>query len=130
VVGLDTNLFVRVLVGDDAEQTKKAERAFLRHAQGDGVFVSLVVLAEIAWVLSTGYDLDRATIHGLLLRLLRTRGVKTEDFELVEAALEAYRTGKADLPDYLILAKARSRGAARLLTFDKKLAAARWVSLL
>jgi predicted nucleic-acid-binding protein len=130
VVGLDTNVIVRVLVGDDAEQTKKAERAFLRHAQGDGIFVSVVVLAEIAWVLSTGYDLDRATIHGLLTRLVRTRGVKTEDFELVEEALDAYRTGKADFPDYLILTKARSRGAARLLTFDRKLAAERWVSLL
>jgi predicted nucleic-acid-binding protein len=130
VVGLDTNVLVRVLVGDDPEQTRKAERAFLRHAQGDGLFVSLVVLAEIAWVLSTGYDLGRTEIHNLLTRLVRTRGVKTEDFELVEEALDAYETGRADFPDYLILAKARSRGAARLLTFDKKLAAERGVSLL
>jgi predicted nucleic-acid-binding protein len=120
VIAFDTNVLVRVLVGDDPVQTKKAERAFAEHARGDGIFVSLVVLAEIGWVLSVAYQWDRATIHGRLSRLARTRGVVLEDLELVEAALDRYHEGKAELADYLILGKAHG-GGARLLTFDKRL---------
>lgn len=129
MMGFDTNVLVRVLVGDDPAQTKKAERAFADHCKGDGVLVTLVVLAEIAWVLSAAYEWDRATIHERLSRLVRTRGVTFEDLELVEAALESYRSGRADLADYLILVKAQSAGAG-LLTFDRRLSREDGVTLL
>jgi predicted nucleic-acid-binding protein len=129
VVAFDTNVFVRVLVGDDPAQTKRAERAFLEHAKGDGIFVSLVVLAEIAWVLAAAYEWDRLTIHGRLSRLVRTRGVVFEELEWVEAALERYAAGPADLADYLVLGKATSVGA-NLLTFDKRLGRAHGARLL
>ncbi len=129
MVAFDTNVLVRVLVGDDPAQTKKAERAFAQHAKGEGVFVSLVVLAEMAWVLVAAYDWDRMTIHTRLSQLVRTRGVSFEDLELVEAALEGYKTGKAELADYLIVGKAKDIGA-ELLTFDKRLARLECVTLL
>lgn len=121
MVAFDTNVIVRVLVGDDPVQTKKAEKAFVSHVNDSGVFVSLVVLAETSWVLAAAYQWDRATIHGRVRRLVRTRNVVIEDLELVERALDEYVTGKAELADYLILGKART-AADQLLTFDKKLA--------
>jgi predicted nucleic-acid-binding protein len=99
---------------------KKAERAFFPHAKGDGIFVSLLVLAEVGWVLSVAYQWDRATLHDRLSRLARTRGVVVEDLDLVESALAGFRVGKADLADYLILGKAQG-GGGPLLTFDKRL---------
>lgn len=48
---LDTNVLVRVLVGDDPDQTALAEQAFLDAIACGGVFVPDVVLAEVAWVL-------------------------------------------------------------------------------
>ncbi len=121
MVALDTNVVVRILVGDDPVQTKKAERAFVEHAAGDGIFISLVVLAEVAWVLRAAYEWERPIIHGRLDRFVRTRGVSFEDLELVQAALEEYASGKAELADCLIVGKARSAGAT-LLTFDRRLA--------
>ncbi len=121
MVAFDTNVVVRVLVGDDPAQTKRAERAFVEHAKSDGVFLSLVVLAETAWVLAAGYGWDRATIESRLRRLLRTRNVVVEDIELVERALDEYAAGRAEVADYLILGKARQH-AGELLTFDKRLA--------
>lgn len=121
MIAFDTNVLVRVLVGDDPVQTKKAERAFVAHANGDGAFVSLVVLAEVGWVLAAAYEWDRSTIHARMTRLVRTRGIEIEDVELVERALQDYAAGKADLADYLVLGKARAVGA-ELLTFDRKLA--------
>lgn len=129
MVALDTNVVVRILVGDDPVQTKKAERAFVEHALGDGVFISTVVLAEVSWVLSAAYEWDRATIHARLGRLVRTRGVAFEDLGLVHAALDEYAAGKAELADYLIVGTARGRGAT-LLTFDRRLARSPGVALL
>jgi predicted nucleic-acid-binding protein len=130
VVAFDTNVLIRVLVGDDPAPARKAERAFLLHAKGDGVFVSLIVLAEIFWVLSAAYAWDRATIHDRISRLVRTRGVELEELELVQQALDSYAAGKADLADYLILGKARQAAGGPLITFDKKLAREPGITLL
>mgnify|MGYP001587490365 CR=1 FL=1 len=54
MVAFDTHVLVRVLVGDDPAQTRLAERAWVRHARHGGVYISLVVLAEIAWVNDDG----------------------------------------------------------------------------
>jgi len=120
VVRVDTNVVVRLLVGDDPAQTRKAERAFLAHARNDGVYVSLVVLAEVGWVLSSAYEWDRATLHARISQLIRTRGIVVEELELVQRALDDFHQGKADFSDYLILGKARESGGP-LLTFDRKL---------
>ncbi len=130
MAAFDTNVIVRVLVGDDPAQTKRAERAFVEHTEGEGVFVSLVVLAEVSWVLAAAYDWKRAVIHERLSRLVRTRGVVVEELELVSRALDGYIAGGADLADYLILEKARGAAGATLLTFDKKLAREKGATLL
>ena len=71
---LDTNVVVRLLIGDDPLQTPIAERAFLDAIASGGIDLPDVVLAEVAWVLR-GYDLDRQSRYELLERLVRTRGV-------------------------------------------------------
>lgn len=129
MVAFDTNVFVRILVGDDPAQTKKAERAFVEHTNGEGVALGLVVLCEIAWVLAAAYGWDRATVHKRLQRLVRTRGVTVDELENVEAALDAFASGKADLADYLIAGHARAAGH-ELLTFDKRLAKEAFATLL
>jgi len=105
VVTLDTNVLVRLLVGDDPAQTRLAERTFLEHTGGDGVFVPIVVLVETAWVLA------------------QNPGVMLE-------ALIDHANGTADLADYVIRASASSAGALPVLTFDRKLAREEDVELL
>jgi predicted nucleic-acid-binding protein len=130
VVAFDTNIVVRLLLRDDAVQAKKAEQAFLRHARGDGVFLSLVVLVETVWVLAYTYALDRKAIHDHLRSLIRTRGVGVEEADLVQDALDAYAKGVADFADYVILAATRRAGCKALLTFDRRLGKERGVSAL
>jgi predicted nucleic-acid-binding protein len=130
VVAFDTNVVVRLLLRDEAAQAKKAEHAFLRHARGDGVFLSLVVLVETAWVLAYTYELNRGAIHDHLLALTRTRGVVVEEAERIQEALDAYSTGAADFADYVILAGMRAAGCKALLTFDRRLGRERGVSVL
>ena len=125
---LDTNVVVRLLIGDDLQQTPIAEQAFLDAIASGGVYLPDVVLAEVAWVLR-GYDLERATRYQLLERLVRTRGVVVDDIDAVIDALEQFRLG-GDLADQLILARAASTGALPVLSFDRRFAASEGVELL
>ena len=125
---LDTNVVVRLLIGDDPQQTPIAEQAFLAAIASGGVYLPDVVLAEVAWVLR-GYDLERATRYQLLERLVRTRGVVVDDIDAVIDALEQFRLG-GDLADQLILARAASSGALPVLSFDRRFAASEGVELL
>jgi predicted nucleic-acid-binding protein len=125
---LDTNVVVRLLIGDDPQQTPIAEKAFLDAIASGGVYLPDVVLAEVAWVLR-GYDLERTTRYQLLERLVRTRGVVVDDMDAVIDALEQFRLG-GDLADQLILARAASTGALPVLSFDRRFAASAGVELL
>jgi predicted nucleic-acid-binding protein len=125
---LDTNVVVRLLIGDDPQQTPIAEQAFLAAIASGRVYLPDVVLAEVAWVLR-GYDLERATRYQLLERLVRTRGVVVDDIDAVIDALEQFRLG-GDLADQLILARAASASALPVLSFDRRFAASEGVELL
>ena len=125
---LDTNVVVRLLIGDDPQQTPIAEQAFLDAIASGGVYLPDVVLAEVAWVLR-GYDLERTTRYQLLERLVRTRGVVVDDIDAVIDALEQFRLG-GDLADQLILARAARTGALPVLSFDRRFAASAGVELL
>ena len=115
-------MLVRLLVGDDPQQTPIAERAFLAAVASGGFYRSDVVLAEVAWVLR-GYDLARQTRYDLLERLVRSRGVVVDDIDAVIDALEHFRQG-GDLADQLILARAARAGALPVLSFDQRFS--RW----
>jgi predicted nucleic-acid-binding protein len=125
---LDTNVVVRLLVGDDPLQTPIAEQAFLSAIDNGGVYLPDVVLAEVARVLR-GYVLDRDIRFQLLERLVRTRGVVVDDIDAVITALEQFRLG-GDLVDQLIVARATSAGALPVLSFDKGFSQSQGVELL
>ena len=117
---LDTNVVVRILIGDDPVQTPLAEQAFLDAIAAGGAFIPDVVLAEVGWVLR-GYGLERSQRHALLHRLVRTRGVAVVDVDGVIDALARFLQG-GDFADHLLLARASSHCALPVLSFDQRFA--------
>lgn len=115
MIALDTNVIVRVITQDDEAQARRAA-ALMRE---NSLQVSKTVLLETEWVLRYTYEYDTAAIHGALSTLVGLQNLTVEDWHGVELALQWHLDGM-DFADALHLAS--SGGAARLATFDRKLA--------
>lgn len=132
MIGLDTNILVRLLTADDPSQSSAAER-LLREAveAGEECFLSDPVLCETEWVLESCYGASRAEILGALEGLLARQGLLVfEDPEVFRQALATYQRSKADFSDLLIGAKAQARSARTTYTFDRVLSRQQGFSLL
>jgi predicted nucleic-acid-binding protein len=118
MLAVDTNVLVRLLARDDAEQVGAAE-AFISR----GAWVSHLVLAETFWVLHSVYDLSRAQIATAIEMLLNHRDLSLQDADVVTAALGHYRRRSAvDFSDCLVLEIARKAGHLPVATFDRNFA--------
>jgi len=65
---------------------------------------------------------DRSAIASAIHRLCDAQAVTVEQESRVRQALERYRTGPADLSDYLILEAAREAQALSVFTFGARFA--------
>lgn len=114
MISLDTNVVVRFLVGDDAEQSRRARRLI----DAGEVRVSPTVLLEAEWVLRSLYGHEPKNIHESFRRLLGLPGVLADESQRLARALQWYGSG-LDFADALHLAFASSAGS--FATFDAKL---------
>ena len=113
----DTKVIVRLIARDDPRQLALA----MSRASG-GLWVSHVVLVEVAWVLESTYGRARADIANALELLLDHPDLTVEAPDVVRAAVEQFRTHRGiDFADSLILEIARKAGQLSLLTFDRSL---------
>lgn len=122
MIGLDTNVLLRYLLADDEAQTPRAV-GFIGNAaeRGEKMFLSHVVLCEVAWVMKAGCSLPKDDIALVLTNLLRTAQFAIEDPDLASRALRRYEQGGADFADYLIAERAAEAGCDGVATFDGRL---------
>jgi predicted nucleic-acid-binding protein len=118
VIGLDTNVLVRLVTGDDSEQQQLARRYLAKHCTPDDpAWIDRVVSVEIAWVLDRAYRYSREQIADTIEKLLDTAEFAFEDQDLIRSALASYRTG-AGFSDALISEANARHGCSRTFTFD------------
>lgn len=113
--GVDTNIIVRYLTGDDPAQAAGARSVIGRKP----VFVPRTVLLEAEWVLRGVYGLPSKQIILALRALAGLPGVLVEDAVLVVKAMDWAEAGM-DFADAMHLAAATECDS--FLTFDKRLA--------
>jgi predicted nucleic-acid-binding protein len=120
MLAADTNVWARALLDDDKAQAAKAKAALAQARSSGGIFVPLLVLAELSWVLRSRWE--REKVIDALDGMLRTRGVQVESPALARKALDAARSGAAGFADHLIAEISFAAGANEILTFDKAFA--------
>ena len=131
MIGLDTNVVVRYLTQDDPKQSPIATRLMEKTLSSDEPgFISLVVLAEVIWVLVSLYSVERAGVAEVVGGLLTTEQLRVESAELVWRAKRRYQASKADFSDALIAECAAAAGCKRSVTFDRTAAATSGFELL
>jgi predicted nucleic-acid-binding protein len=115
---VDTNVLVRLITRDDSRQVASAESCIEK-----GAWVSVLALAEAAWVLATVYELSSNDLIRAIEMLLNHRDLALQDAETVAGALDLFRLRPTlGFSDCLMVESARKAGHLPLCTFDRNLA--------
>jgi predicted nucleic acid-binding protein len=121
MIGVDTSVVVRYLVGTPEGEARRAAKLI----DGDEQLgLSLVVLVETAHVLRTQYGIERSEIVDTLIELLTRENVVLlglSNADALAALVRARSLPRSPIPDALIAATAKAAGAIPLYTFDEDL---------
>ncbi len=128
MIGVDTCVLLRYLLGDDEAQAAKAEKLL---GGKQPVLITDVVLVETIWTLKgKKYQLKKPELVAVIQALFKEPNIRFEDGQSVWMALDDYRKAKlvggkeADFPDALIARKAKfiaseqKAGFGGVYTFD------------
>lgn len=120
MIGVDSNVLVRLFADDDPVQTSRAQRAIASaQARGETVMVNDVVLVETLWTMHSRYRARNADIATLAASLFETAAFTFESRDTVMRALALFGASSADYADCLIVAKNKALGARTTLSFDQ-----------
>jgi predicted nucleic-acid-binding protein len=111
----DTNVLVRAIVGDNAQQSKAAQTALKK---ADMVAVAIPALCELVWVLSQGYKIPSGDISEAIRRMINCANVAVNR-PAAEAGLVLMDAG-GDFADAAIAYEGNWLGAESFVSFDKK----------
>lgn len=117
MIGLDTNVLLRLSDRTDPQQVRLARALVLKGGEG-GSFVNEIVLAEYVWTLRRTYKQSRQDVVAKIEALLASAEIVVARAELVERALARYKAGPADFADYLLAEINRAAGCMQTATFD------------
>jgi predicted nucleic-acid-binding protein len=120
MIGLDTNVLVRYFTQDDPVQSRIANAFIARLSIGEPGFVSVIVVAEVAWVLESVYRLSDLEIAAVVEQLLQADALVVDCEKEVYTALAALRSGAGSFADALIAALGARAGCSATVTFDVK----------
>ena len=98
-VFVDTNVFLRFMLGDVATQTERARKIFneaiMSHVK---LHTSTIVIFEIYWVLKSSYDFFGNDLKQKLIQVLQLT-VEFENHELLVEAINQMDKYNFDLED-------------------------------
>jgi predicted nucleic-acid-binding protein len=117
VIGLDTNVLVRYVAQDDPSQSSTASALIEGLAEDNPGFVSLVVIAEVTWVLRRVYGVGDPVIATVLLSLLDATEVIVQEHDAVRRALNR-TNASTEFTDALIAELGHRAGCTHTVTFD------------
>lgn len=122
MIAVDTNVLARLLTADDPSQTEIARGFIAGHGGDDPLFVSAIVVAELAWLLGSRYKYPHSAVCHALNGLLMSANLVFEHEETIRGAVQFAERNNADISDAMIAAIAALQGCAKTITFDRQAA--------
>jgi predicted nucleic-acid-binding protein len=117
MIGIDTNVLLRLLLNDDKMQTPRAARLIYAAGPDEEILINPIVLVEAAWMLLRR-GRSREEVAHALGDLCERSGITVQFPAAVRRALATFRSTRADLPDCLIAETNAEFGAPTTFTFD------------
>ena len=120
MIGIDTNILLRLWLNDDPAQNKRIDALLAEHGGTPGsLLVTDVVLAEAVWTLKSAFDQDKNGQLIAVRSLLDETAFAFEDRESVAAATALFEAGSGGFADCLVVAKHARHGCDFTATFDR-----------
>lgn len=113
---VDTNILIRHLTGDPPEQAGRATRYL---EQAEELLLPDLILAEVAYVLDSFYDVPRNQVATTLRAVLAFPAIRVIDTDLLQRTIEVYETHRLDFADAYLVASAERTGVGVIASFDR-----------
>ncbi len=121
MIGLDTNILVRVFTGDDQRQAVTATKLLDEGGEAT-LYVNVIVLVEFAWTLQRAYKWENDWIRQALNQIVRHPALVIQHRDSVLEAISKSNTIQHNFADRLIGALNQAAGCETTLTFDRQAA--------
>jgi len=119
MIGVDTNVLLRLYVADDHAQHRAAVSFFQARTGADPAFVRLIVFVEFVWSLRRTYGYPNADVIALVRHLLDASDVRLERDDVIADAVVEADSRRVGLVDALIALANVADGCSATVTFDK-----------
>jgi predicted nucleic-acid-binding protein len=132
MAALDTNVLVRWLTNDDAQQCAVVARLLDQALQkGERLFVTDTVMLEVECVLRARYRYDRRNVTAALNALLDVTELEFQTEPALERALWLFKQSDSrDFADCLHIALTSQNSQGPFLTFDERVSRIEGATLL
>lgn len=125
MIGVDTNILVRIITADDPPQYARAVAFVEAHPAAPGgppeLFVPAIATCELAWVLRRSYGRSRLEVLDAIEGLLASRDIVMGDREAIQAAVVGCRAGRREFADSYLKESCLRAGCESVATFEKRL---------
>ena len=113
---VDTNVLIRHLTGEPPQQARQATR-YLEEA--DQLLLPDLILAEVAYVLESFYEVAGLQVAEALRAILSFRAIRVVDSALLYRTVELYEVHRLDFADAYLVASAERTGVGVVASFDR-----------
>lgn len=120
MIGVDTNVLLRLLVEDNSDQYAKSRAFFSERTARDPAFISATVLAELIWLLRRRFGYTNEDIMRALRTMNQSAEFRFEHGEKLRAFLAETDRVPSNVADAMISWSCMAAKCEKVVTFDKK----------
>lgn len=119
MIGIDTNVLLRLVIQDDEAQSRKAVKLFEQLSSDNPGFINTTVLMEFIWTARRHAKMTKAELKAILSSLLDSDNIVLQDEDVIELVIDEMDRSSEEFTDIFIALKNRAMGCSHTTTFDK-----------